>query len=540
MRTQTYRWATWIAVLGVVLAARALAGEDSQSPNGDAPTKDAATATPAPDSKVEVPADAKAAAEAAFREGYESHRKGQLVAAIASYTKAIQLDPGCVRAYNNRGLAYQAKRNLNRAVADFSEAIRLSPTLSAAYLNRGIAVLKQSDFDRAIADLTQAIRLDPKCYRAYKMRAAAYDVKGDKRKATADMMEAVRCYQPKYDTIAHKAIKLELDVKDKDYTPNYELLESIIDEAKTVIKSKKAVTENDALAVLQMIDQILLEHRFVVADQSLLCDSLVPRQVSQRMLDSMDPRQRRFRMKVNDTVYFSHALAVCLIYASIGEALDLPIQVALVPGHALVQWPLADGTFINWETTIGSVKSNAEYTTRMRISDKLIKDGLYLTPLTHDEMLASVLCNIAMVWSGEWYGLENSYRGKGDKNASVRAEKAIGAVTKAIEMNKKSYEAFVQRGMYFSRAKEHDKAIADNTQAILLDSNQPAGYFGRGLAFLSSGENAKAIEDFNKTIEMNPMMPAAHYFRGVAKAQNKDLERAIIDFDKATELSTLR
>ena len=66
-------------------------------------------------------------------------------------------------------------------------------------------------------------------------------------------------YRPKYDTIAHKAIKIELEVKKKDFVPNYELLDSIIDEAKANIKVKSSYSEEEATQILQTIDAILLE-----------------------------------------------------------------------------------------------------------------------------------------------------------------------------------------------------------------------------------------------------------------------------------------
>lgn len=62
-------------------------------------------------------------------------------------------------AYNDRGNAFQAKRDFDRAIADHSEAIRLDPKNARAYDNRGTAWQEKGDFDRAIADYNQAIQL---------------------------------------------------------------------------------------------------------------------------------------------------------------------------------------------------------------------------------------------------------------------------------------------------------------------------------------------------------------------------------------------
>ena len=90
--------------------------------------------------------------------------KGDYDRAIADHTRAIELDPKYVSAYNNRGFAYGSKGDYNRAIADYTRAIELDPNYALAYDNRG-ATYKynvKGDYDRAIADFTKAIELDPK------------------------------------------------------------------------------------------------------------------------------------------------------------------------------------------------------------------------------------------------------------------------------------------------------------------------------------------------------------------------------------------
>ncbi|MBO0781599.1 MAG: tetratricopeptide repeat protein [Ktedonobacteraceae bacterium] len=43
--------------------------------------------------------------------------------ALADYTKAIELDPGCAIAYYNRGLTHQHVKDYHRAIADFTRVI---------------------------------------------------------------------------------------------------------------------------------------------------------------------------------------------------------------------------------------------------------------------------------------------------------------------------------------------------------------------------------------------------------------------------------
>lgn len=476
----------------------------------------------------------------AFREGYAAHVRGQLSAAITGYDEAIRQNPNHARAYNNRGLVYQAKGDVNRAIADFSEAVRLGPTVMAAYLNRGAAYAKKGDADKAIEDYNEAIRLDPHAVQAYKLRAAAYQAKGEISKAEADMVQAGKMYRPKYDTIGHKAVKIELEVKGKDFIPSYEVLDGLIDEAKANVKVKNTYTEDDAMQALKTIDALLLRKKFITIDQALLCDALVARRLTPKLVASIDPKQLRFRPKPGDLAHFSYSFPNALIYASIGEAMGLPIYAVLAPGHAFVRWQLEDASYVNWETTAGTVTTNSEYQAWRHISDSAIKNGIYATVLTPNEVLASVYYHVGLVWSGAWQGLQNDFR---DKDEATRARKAIDCFTRAIELNRKLYDAYFQRGRCWTTLKEIDKSLADNGVAIRLDPEQPSAYFGRGMGYLTRGNDKKsvddikkAIDDFDKVVDLSPQAPAGYYFRGVARMQSKELDKSMEDLNKCLEL----
>ncbi len=511
-----------------------------------------------------------AAAVAAFEQGYAAHRKGKFSAAIADYTEAIRLDPNYAKAYNNRAMAYQAKRDLNRAIADFSAAISISPTLAAAYLNRGLAFLSEGNVNNALDDFTEAIRLDPKSAQAYRMRAAIYESQGHLDMAAEDMARAARAYQPKYTTIAHRAMKFELETKSEMYPPNYEMLDAIIDEAKARIKTKKSYTQDDAMEILKTIDAILLEKRFLHAQPGLVCDALVPRKLPPQVANTLDSRVVRFRPRAGQVVFLSNSYATSFLYAAIGEALELPIRMVLTPGHAFVRWYVTNKDYINWETTLGTTKTDKEYKTWRHISDAAIKNGLYLTPLSQSGLLSCVFAGIGRVWQGEWGGLDNEFtprqeqpqqqdvkaaRGgkpstdeqenkedmdkakeEAQKKQAVRFSRAMFNYTKALDLNKKLYEIWLQRAMSWTRVGQFDKALADLGIAMQLDPEQPAGYLSRGIMYQTAGSDKKAIDDFTKVIEMTPKGPVAYHLRGITHTHSNELDKAMDDLNKAIEL----
>jgi tetratricopeptide (TPR) repeat protein len=100
-------------------------------------------------------------------------------------------------AFNNRGFAYQDKKDFARAIADYTAALRLDPDMALVYLNRAFAYKEKGDFDRALADGDRALELDPENRLLLRGRGDVYRARGDKSKgdydnAIADYSEAIR------------------------------------------------------------------------------------------------------------------------------------------------------------------------------------------------------------------------------------------------------------------------------------------------------------------------------------------------------------
>ncbi len=63
---------------------------------------------------------------------------GKKDAAIAEFTKAIEVAPECLKAYLNRAMCYNETGQPKKAVADFSKAIELDPTDAYPYDQRAL------------------------------------------------------------------------------------------------------------------------------------------------------------------------------------------------------------------------------------------------------------------------------------------------------------------------------------------------------------------------------------------------------------------
>ena len=159
--------------------------------------------------------------------GIAYSENGEQDRAIATFSKAIGLNPDFAEAYNNRGVAYGKKGDFDRAIEDFNTAIRLNPNYAIAYNNRGVAYGKKGDFDRAIADYNTAIKLNPDYAEAYNNRGITYRDKGSFDRAIADFNKTIELNPDYAESYNNRGAaydkKHELDRAIVDYTKAIEL-----------------------------------------------------------------------------------------------------------------------------------------------------------------------------------------------------------------------------------------------------------------------------------------------------------------------------
>jgi len=94
-----------------------------------------------------------------YNRGTMNAKKGNLSEAIADFTKAIEIKPNDVMAYNNRGSAYAQQGNFIQALSDFTKAIDLSPNDPVAYHNRAVVFYQFKEYDRAWEDVRKVQKI---------------------------------------------------------------------------------------------------------------------------------------------------------------------------------------------------------------------------------------------------------------------------------------------------------------------------------------------------------------------------------------------
>ena len=106
------------------------------------------------------------------------------------------------------------------------------------------------------------------------------------------------------------------------------------------------------------------------------------------------------------------------------------------------------------------------------------------------------------------------------------------------EARQKRREAVIHnnRGLAYGENGDYERAIEALTKAIELNPNYAIAYYNRGLAYGEKGDYERAIKDYSKTIDLQPDLAEAHYNRGEAYYERREFARSIENYSKAIDL----
>src|SRR5689334_4180376 len=110
----------------------------------------------------------------ALSDGEQMLKTGRYAEAIQSLNRALATDSKMAKAYLLRARANVALVELEAAVADFTKVLQLQPSNTDALVERAATHLRMNDYPGVVADCGEAIRLNPMLTYAYTLRGMAY------------------------------------------------------------------------------------------------------------------------------------------------------------------------------------------------------------------------------------------------------------------------------------------------------------------------------------------------------------------------------
>jgi len=385
--------------------------------------------------------------------------------AIEDYSRAIELDPTSVSAYNSRGDAYADLEEYQRAIEDYNRAIELNPTSDYAYNNRGLAYAELEEYQRAIEDFNRAIELDPTSDYAYNSRGLAYRNLKEYQRAIEDYNRAIELNPTSDYAYNNRGLAYR----------NLEKYQRAIEDYNRAIELDPTSdyaynSRGDAYAELE-------EYQRAIEDYNRAIE--------------LDP--------TSDSAYNNRGLA----YAELEE-----YQRAIEDYSRAIE---LDPTYVYAYNSRGDAYAELEEYQRA-IED--FNRAIELDPTS-----------------------DSAYNSRGLAYADLEEyQRAIEDYNRAIELDPTSDSAYNSRGDAYAELEEYQRAIEDFNRAIELDPTYVYAYRNRGDAYAELKEYQRAIEDFNRAIELDPDFPQTYYARGFAYTWLKDIKNTIANFSRCKEL----
>jgi tetratricopeptide (TPR) repeat protein len=155
---------------------------------------------------------------------------GNFDEAIAFSKKAVEREPGSVRAHFLLGMGYKAKGMIDEAISEYNKSLAINPNSILALCSLGDAYLTKGMVDEAITVLKKTIQLDPENSSGHYNLGIAYKQQGKNTIAARHLFEAgLLAFIESKKNLAVKSYRALEEIGPTQATQElYELLEPIL------------------------------------------------------------------------------------------------------------------------------------------------------------------------------------------------------------------------------------------------------------------------------------------------------------------------
>ncbi len=113
---------------------------------------------------------------------------------------------------------------------------------------------------------------------------------------------------------------------------------------------------------------------------------------------------------------------------------------------------------------------------------------------------------------------------------------ALNRFDRAIKIDPKYFQAYIERGNVKDAIRDFSGAIADYTTAISLNPKSAPAHYNRGTVLSQSGKHEAAISDYSKAILIDPQYAQAHLNLANELDDLGDTVAAMINYDRAIKI----
>ena len=497
--------------------------------------------------------------------------------AIRDYDEAIKLDANFASAFNDRGMAYVAKKDDDRAKADFDRAIELDPDDLNTYWNRGDLNRSKGDRDSAAADYRKALSLNPN--------------DDDRKEIEASLDGLGTEASPKPSTASETGGQSQGSsaqaLGDAKSDPDYQACDNTSDDA-AISACGKAIAsgkfKGPDLAVLydhrgaaeakSKPDQALQDYTQAIELDPTFATAFNDRGVAYFAKGDSDRAVQDFSRAIELNPKFATAFTNRgILYfkkkdngrakSDLDDAIELnpkdlgaywwrgdvlssqgDREAAAADYHKALSLNPNDADRKEIEAALSGLGAGvqpeptkqSEAAGRPQGSEPKANDASASTPTNAQNATSSAGAAPAASLAPSSQAMSDpSYRAC----TKLDGQAAIKTCSAAIEMDEfaGSDLAFLHNYRASAEAEsDPDQALKDYDKAIELDPNLALAFGGRGFLYYDRNDADHALQDFNRAIALDPNLALAFNGRGLLSHDRADYDHALEDFNRAIEL----
>ena len=161
-------------------------------------------------------------AETLFSQGLQQAKSGNLLAALALYERASQLQPQVYEYWLHQGLVLFHLHRFTEAIEVYDQTLVLKPDSYKVWYNRGCILCEVGEFDPAIAAFDQAISIQPDYQEAWSSRGLALLKLGLISEAITSYDQAIKLQPEDAEAWYYRGISLAVIQQDVEAIASYD------------------------------------------------------------------------------------------------------------------------------------------------------------------------------------------------------------------------------------------------------------------------------------------------------------------------------
>ena len=161
-------------------------------------------------------------AETLFSQGLQQAKSGNLLAALALYERASQLQPQVYEYWLHQGLVLFHLHRFTEAIEVYDQTLALKPDLYKVWYSRGCLLCEVGEFDPAIAAFDQAITIQPDYQEAWSSRGLALLKLGLISEAITSYDQAIKLQPEDAEAWYYRGISLAVIQQDVEAIASYD------------------------------------------------------------------------------------------------------------------------------------------------------------------------------------------------------------------------------------------------------------------------------------------------------------------------------